>query len=906
MRKFGLFLCLSLLFAFTGCSDSDDVEEQGGTVLAKPSVAVTTTTSSSFKVAWDAVPNAESYKYRLSQENETGDELVVQPENSTSATALAFGDLDPKTKYILRVKAVAAAGSGLTDSEYSKIFATTLAEEAAELTFEKIAATNPTYESVDVEIVPSAENLYYWQVVENSLIEGKSDREIIAALKENISELSSGTVRKTVYGLKADTEYTVVAFGYDLDAGKSTSAVARLETAFTTPADDRMTIAITVGEVADNNVHVTFEPSVADGHYFADVVAAKDIEGKTDMEIVALLQTKYGNEMTDIARSGKFETDITVEENTNYTAVAFGYNVAASEFLTQLFRADIKNGGAEPGMSDAWADMEIFTAEYSDKTPALGADIYLNESAKSVKLLCYTLTGPASSLEQIGMTAEGLRDELIAEGGVIPDESLIEPGVYEVGTPIEFGKVYMFANVALDANGDAGEANWVIVQSQSSASGRATILGMAEKNNSGSDPGELSNAWVNMQGAYRIDADEWLIGATLFPNEETVTVRTFARLLENDCSSLEEAGLTESDLRTLLVSSSGQTIEPNKGTYQVLYELSANDVLLISTSGKDAKGNLGAANWMIVKAPATSDGKPTILGMSDKNDETGGSTEEPTPGYSQYLGTWTVTSTTSLKNKKPLTFDITIEQNRVNASYAVTGWSISSLRNEIPVLWTYERMEDGDKVYDMVMMPTQLVTEFDDSNLGTKVSLEYQPFCMVKSEKLYTPIQFPYNSELIGGAMVEGEFKIVGLTDTNVGTDSNPLVIDAYTMDFFAYYSKGGEDYVGTYEPAPGFTEDDYPVGPFTLVKKSGAAASTAKRTLSTKAVETFRIRSMSSVLRGIQVERPNRSAVVKVKELSRNSAQGRVQRLDDNMPVEVHQIDGQRIIKHRFPSRSL
>mgnify|MGYP000295750240 FL=1 len=183
MRKFGLFLCLSLLFAFTGCSDSDDVEEQGGTVLAKPSVAVTTTTSSSFKVAWDAVPNAESYKYRLSQENETGDELVVQPENSTSATALAFGDLDPKTKYILRVKAVAAAGSGLTDSEYSKIFATTLAEEAAELTFEKIAATNPTYESVDVEIVPSAENLYYWQVVENSLIEGKSDREIVAALK---------------------------------------------------------------------------------------------------------------------------------------------------------------------------------------------------------------------------------------------------------------------------------------------------------------------------------------------------------------------------------------------------------------------------------------------------------------------------------------------------------------------------------------------------------------------------------------------------------------------------------------------------------------------------------------------------------------------------------------------------
>ncbi len=93
-----------------------------------------------------------------------------------------------------------------------------------------------------------------------------------------------------------------------------------------------MTIAITVGEVADNNVHVTFEPSVADGRYFADVVAAADIAGKSEYEIVVLLQNKYGAEMTDIVRNGKFETDVAVEENKNYVAVAFGYNVAASEF----------------------------------------------------------------------------------------------------------------------------------------------------------------------------------------------------------------------------------------------------------------------------------------------------------------------------------------------------------------------------------------------------------------------------------------------------------------------------------------------------------------------------------------------------------------------------------------------
>ena len=304
MRKFGLFLCLSLLFAFTGCSDSDDVEEQGGAALAKPAVAVTSTTSSSFKVAWEAVSNAVSYKYQLSQENETGDEITVQPEMSTSATALTFTDLNPKTKYILRVKAI--AGSGLTDSDYAKIFVTTTSENAEKLTFEKIAVSNITYESADVEIVPAAENLYYWQVVENSLIDGKSDREIVAALKNNITELTSGTVKKTVHGLNADTQYTIVAFGYDLDANKSTSAVARLETAFTTESDSRMTIAISVGTIAETNVHVVFTPSTANGDYFADVVAAADIAGKSEMEIVALLQAKYGAAMTDIARKGKY------------------------------------------------------------------------------------------------------------------------------------------------------------------------------------------------------------------------------------------------------------------------------------------------------------------------------------------------------------------------------------------------------------------------------------------------------------------------------------------------------------------------------------------------------------------------------------------------------------------------
>lgn len=760
MRKFGLFLCLSLLFAFTGCSDSDDVEEQGGTVLAKPTVVVTTTTSAAFKVKWDAVPNAESYKYRLSQENESGEEITVQSELATSANALAFSDLNPKTKYILRVKAVAAGGSGLADSDYAKIFAMTLAEEPTALTFEKIAATNPTYESIDVEIVPSAENLYYWQVVENSLIADKSDREIVAALKENISELTSGTVKKTIHGLKAETGYTIVAFGYDIDANKSTSAVARLEKAFTTPADTRMTIRIAVGEVSDDNAHVTFTPSVADGRYFADVIAAADAAGKSDMEIVALLQAKYGAAMTDIARTGKYEMDAALEAKTNYVAVAFGYDVAASEFLTQLFRADIKNGGANPDFSDAWADMACVYGSFNDGSPALGANVYPNEQTASIKMGMLTLRGSASSLEEVGLTAEQLRDEILKQGETLPESLKDEDGSYQAVYHIEYGKVYLFANVALDAAGKGGEVNWFIARAQTSAQGAPEILGMSERNDDGSEE------------------------------------------------------------------------------------------------------------------------------------------EEPTEAYSKYLGTWTVTSTTSLVSQKPLTFDITIAQDQANVSYAVTGWSISSIRNEIPVRWNYETYEGGD----LIMLPTQKITAFDDPDLATTVTVDYQPFCKIYSENLYTPIRFEYGSELIGGMMMEDKFLIIGLTNENVGSSSSPMYIDAYTMDFFFYYTTAEGNMVGTYKPAPEFTQNDYPVGPFMLTKKSDATNSTAKRKSSTIPVNTFAIRSMSSVLRDLTVVQPQLSIIDKVKKLGSNGEKSQMRQIEKGEGhFQVCQPDDKRIFKHRL-----
>lgn len=97
-----------------------------------------------------------------------------------------------------------------------------------------------------------------------------------------------------------------------------------------------MTIAITVGTVTAENAHVTSPRRRPMRIISADVVVAADIAGKTEMEIVALLQTKYGDEMDEIARKGDYEGDFAVEAGKEYTAVAFAYDAATSELTTKL------------------------------------------------------------------------------------------------------------------------------------------------------------------------------------------------------------------------------------------------------------------------------------------------------------------------------------------------------------------------------------------------------------------------------------------------------------------------------------------------------------------------------------------------------------------------------------------
>ena len=108
--------------------------------------------------------------------------------------------------------------------------------------------------------------------------------------------------------------------------------------------------------------------------------------------------------------------------------------------------------------------------------PGIGAELYPNDKTVKVKAGGFTLTGPATSLEEIGMTEASLRERIMKEGiDVTPSQ-----GSYQVSAPTEYGQVWLFGTIGIDEQGNAGEANWFIVKAQASASTEPEILGMSD------------------------------------------------------------------------------------------------------------------------------------------------------------------------------------------------------------------------------------------------------------------------------------------------------------------------------------------------------------------------------------------------------------------------------------------
>lgn len=347
-------MTIAVLFAFVGC-DNDDTEDPVVAAVAKPVVAVSENTPSSFGVEWDAVEKAAAYAYAVSVSDAAGNETEFCPETRTDKTTLRFANAAAGTKYTVRVKALAEADSQLADSEYAEIFVETPAEGLSAQSFSFTIAP-VGYDSATVKVTPTiAGESYFFAVVKNSLLLDKTNNAVVEMLKKEIDAASLVKGERTIetQWLDPQTAYVAVAFGYDVAKGASTSLVSRSEK-FTTGVDPRMSIELSMQNVGDEALAAKCVPSDAGASYYVTALKAADVAGMSDRDILVAeldaLNAQIAQSGWDAVAarfrkgSGSYQaTGLNI--GTEYYVVAFGVTKSASgkaEETTRLFKAKAK------------------------------------------------------------------------------------------------------------------------------------------------------------------------------------------------------------------------------------------------------------------------------------------------------------------------------------------------------------------------------------------------------------------------------------------------------------------------------------------------------------------------------------------------------------------------------------
>lgn len=460
MKKFGLFLSMSLLLAFTGC-EKDTVEEPGLPTVSKPVIAVKENTPTSFCVEWDAVEGAEEYLYSVSKNDAEGSMTEVRPETRTAATLFTIDDASAATRYTVRVKTIAAADSQLGDSDFAEIFLETPAEGNSVQAF-TFGSLSVTYSSVTVTVTPSqAEESYYAAPVKTSLLIGKNSNDIVKMVKDDITEasLKKGVQEFVFEQLDPSTNYTVVAFGYDWEKGVSTSQLSRSEEIGTTP-DQRASLDLSVLSTGDTSISAKCIPSDGEVSYYMTVLPATAFAGKNDYTVldeqIATLNKQSWDAIAGQLRKGTSTyTASSLTLGTEYCVVAFGLQKSATgiaEAATRLFKLETATTRPEPIVS-----VEGIIED--------GDDYALSDPTVAGKALFTAVFTPNSATVKyaIGLYSEGILDYTEDEKylALTGDPGAFVSGPQEQGKYIlEWGEKIVVGAVGFDAAGNSGPMYW--------------------------------------------------------------------------------------------------------------------------------------------------------------------------------------------------------------------------------------------------------------------------------------------------------------------------------------------------------------------------------------------------------------------------------------------------------------
>lgn len=406
-------------------------------------------------------------------------QIIMNPELSI-AELMHKGDytravtgLQPEQTFIVFACHTDAEGAVISDIKLIKETTPALAE--SKLTFEmeidQITATNAM-----LFITPSTDDQYVWLELPEFVYKDMSMEELEAFLVKNYKAFfglhaTSGEMMTSFNdALDPDTEYMVIAFGYD--GGITTDLATKKFRTLKPNSGEGVTFEITYSELTSRSVRMTFAPSDNSVAYLAIVVDEATLEKKggpteegvkklIDQEIKKAILTGDCEDRAEFAeyyaQRGKQTGTFGLEPGMKHYACAVCVD-QTGEYSSEVAIVEIvvpAEGTTDASVTasfDKWFNGDDLTdvdPEYAGWA-VMNINFQLGGSAKEALYTIY----PVSILEEEGATDEDVK-ELLLDNDLLGEYNFYTEN--QVTVQLEWDCDYKLFAIAFDQNKNAGK-----------------------------------------------------------------------------------------------------------------------------------------------------------------------------------------------------------------------------------------------------------------------------------------------------------------------------------------------------------------------------------------------------------------------------------------------------------------
>lgn len=406
-------------------------------------------------------------------------QIIMNPELSI-AELMHKGDytrdvtgLQPEQTFI--VFACHTDAEGAVISEIKLIKETTPPVTKAELTFE-IEIDQITATSAMLFITPSTDDQYVWLELPEFVYKGMTNEELEAFLLKNYKAFFGlhATTGEMMHSfddkLDPDTEYMVIAFGYD--GGITTDLATKKFRTLKPNSGEGVTFEITYSELTSRSVRMTFAPSDNSVAYLAIVVDEATLEKKggpteegvkklIDQEIKKAILTGDCEDRAEFAeyyaQRGKQTGTFGLEPGMKHYACAVCVD-QTGEYSSEVAIVEIvapAEGTTDASVTasfDKWFNGDDLTdvdPEYAGWA-IMNINFQLGGSAKEALYTIY----PVSILEEEGATDEDVK-ELLLNNDLLGEYNFYTEN--QVTVQLEWDCDYKLFAIAFDQNKNAGK-----------------------------------------------------------------------------------------------------------------------------------------------------------------------------------------------------------------------------------------------------------------------------------------------------------------------------------------------------------------------------------------------------------------------------------------------------------------